>query len=388
MSKNKTILLTVFLTLSLLGCTGSSKQGTKPQRDVGQASWPIFRGDPSLSGVAEASIPDELTLLWSFDTGALIISSPVIGHGLVYIGSTNGHVFALDLGNGSPEWEFFTGDDIEASPMILDTTLVIGSLSGELFALDALKGSVLWTYKTDNSIYGSANWSAGLNGSGKRIYVGSYDNHVYCLEAATGKKIWAFETDNYINGTPATDGSHVIFGGCDEILHVVSADLGVKSGEIWAGSYIPGSAALVEGRAYLGHYDNKLICIDIQEQKIVWEYEDSEGGGPFFSSPAVGKDRVLIGSRDAYLHCVDRLSGKRLWKFRTRDEIDGSPVIAAGKVVIGSIDGRIYILSLETGQELWSYEIGAAILGCPAVSGGFVVIGAEDGRVYVFGEDV
>jgi outer membrane protein assembly factor BamB len=178
----------------------------------------------------------------------------------------------------------------------------------------------------------------------------------------------------------------VVFGGCDEILHVISALDGRKLGEVWAGSYIPGSAALVGGRAYLGHYDNKLACIDITEQRIVWEYEDKENGGPFFASPAVGKDRVVIGSRDEFLHCVDRESGTKIWTFRTRHEIDGSPVIAGDKVVFGSIDGRLYVVSLEDGRELWSYEIGAAILGCPAVTGGFVVIGAEDGRVYVFGE--
>ena len=161
---------------------------------------------------------------------------------------------------------------------------------------------------------------------------------------------------------------------------------GTKKGEVLAGSYIPGSAALVGGKAYLGHYGNKLICIDIVNQKIDWEYQN-EYGAPFFSSPAVGKDRVVIGSRDEYLHCVDRETGKKIWTFKTRDEIDSSPVIADKKVVVGSTDGRLYIVDLENGKEIWSYEIGAAIIGCPAVAGGMIIIGAEDGRVYAFGEE-
>ena len=374
------------MALVLIACAPSGERGAKAGGDVERARWPVFRGDPSLSGVAEDEVPDSLSLLWSFDTGDMIISSPVVGLGLVYIGSVNGGVYALELASGRKAWEHMTGDDIEASPLLLDGLLYIGNLSGELVALDARTGAVRWTYTADNSIYGSANW-AQIPGSGsKRLFVGSYDNSLHCLDAVTGELIWRYETDNYINGAPATDGRVAVFGGCDELLHVVSIADGTKLGEIWAGAYIPGSAALVDGRAYLGHYDNTLVCIDIEEQSIRWEYRDEEHGGAFFGSPAVGRDRVVIGSRDEFMHCVDRQTGAPLWRFRTRHEIDGSPVIAGDRVVFGSIDGWLYVVGLQDGLPIWSYEIGAAILGCPAVTGGFVVIGAEDGRVYTFGE--
>jgi len=141
----------------------------------------------------------------------------------------------------------------------------------------------------------------------------------------------------------------------------------------------------LENRAYLGHYDNKLICIDTDEKKIIWEYTDKDHPDAFFSSPAVGKERVLIGSRDGYLHCVNKKSGEKIWAFQTRDDIDSSPVISGDKVVVASMDGRLYVVDLMDGKKIWSYEIGAAIFGCPAVAGGFIVIGADDGRVYAFG---
>jgi outer membrane protein assembly factor BamB len=367
-------------------CAPSGERRAAAGRNVEEARWPVFRGDPSLSGVAEDAVPDSLSLLWSFDTGDMVIASPVIGSGRVFIGSVNGGIYALDLEDGRKAWEHMTQDDIEASPLLVDGTLYIGNLSGELVALDALAGTVRWTYTADNSIYGSANWVQVPGSESKRILVGSYDNSLHCLDAASGELLWRYETDNYINGAPATDGRVTVFGGCDELLHVVSVRDGTKQGEIWAGAYIPGSAALVDGRAYLGHYDNELVCIDIEEQRIVWKYRDAENGGPFFGSPAVGREHVVIGSRDEFMHCVDRQTGAPIWRFRTRHEIDGSPVIAGDKVVFGSIDGWLYVVSLEDGRRLWSYEIGAAILGCPAVTGGFVVIGAEDGRVYTFGE--
>ena len=374
----------------LWGCSGDSINDSRSSRskDLTAASWPVFRGDPTLSGIAVDPIPDKLELKWSFKTGSWIVSTPVIGFGHVFIGSTDGLVYSIDLATGNKKWEFDTEDDIEASPLILETMVYIGNLSGELFALDAHSGEVRWKANCGNSIYGSANWVRDSDGEGYKIIVGSYDARLYCFDSATGELEWTYETDNYINGAPATDGEVMVLGGCDELLHIISVKDGIKLGDVWAGSYIPGSAALVDKRAYVGHYDNQLVCIDVVKKEIVWIYEDKERGGPFFSSPAIGEERIVIGSRDTFLHCIDRQTGQGIWTFRTRDEIDSSPVLSGDKVVVGSVDGRLYIVNLEDGRELWSYEIGAALIGSPAVAGGFIVIGSDDGTVYAFGEDL
>lgn len=375
----------IFLVL-LLACQKKRDVERRP-KNIELASWPIFRGDAKLSGVAEDTLPDQLSLIWSFKTEHEIISSPVIGFGRVYIGSTDGKVYSIDLLDGRAVWTFDTGDDVEASPLLLDQTIFIGSLNGDFYALNARTGEVEWKYSIGFEIYGSANWVRDPDSQETSVLVGSYDSQLYCFRAKTGKLKWTYETDNYINGAPATDGENVVFGGCDENLHIVSVVDGTKKGGVWAGSYIAGSAAFGDDRAYVGHYGHKLVCIDVPDQKIVWEYEDEENGGPFFSSPAIGKDRILIGSRDGYLHCVNRETGQKIWTFRTRDEVDSSPVIVGDDVVIGSTDGRLYIVNLEDGKQVWSYEIGAAIISCPAVAAGMIVVGADDGRVYAFGDD-
>ena len=135
--------------------------------------------------------------------------------------------------------------------------------------------------------------------------------------------------------------------------------------------------------AYIGHYENEFLCIDINGGKIAWKYKDRAFA--YASSPAVTKDRVVVGCRDKRLHCLDRKTGKRHWAFRTRGKVDSSPVIADGKVIVGSDDGNLYVVSLDDGKKLWSYEIGEAVIAAPAVASGTIVIGAEDGRVYAFG---
>ena len=53
-------------------------------------------------------------------------------------------------------------------------------------------------------------------------------------------------------------------------------------------------------------------------------------------------------------------SPKLLWTFTSGDNIKSSPVIDKGKVVIGSTDGFVYCLDLK-GKLLWKFETGNAI---------------------------
>jgi outer membrane protein assembly factor BamB len=174
-----------------------------------------------------------------------------------------------------------------------------------------------------------------------------------------------------------------VFGGCDSILHVLSLATGKKEKEIDGGAYIAGSVAVVDHHAYYGHYGNDVLRVDLRSGEPRWTFRDRNF--PYFSSPAVSADRVVIGGRDRRLHGLDRETGERAWVFATRGRIDSSPVIVGDKVVVGSDDGRLYMVTLADGRELWSYEIGQALSGSPAVADGRVVIGSTDGNVYAFG---
>jgi eukaryotic-like serine/threonine-protein kinase len=369
---------------------------------AGGASWPIFRGSQALTGVAKGKLPDKPQLLWSTKIGNAVKSSPVIGNGLVFIASTDGKICALRLADGTNVWEFNTGRGISAPPLLLDNSVYVGSGVGMFYSVDAASGKSNWTYETKGEIAGSANWIKAPDGKGKWILVGSYDNIMHCVDSVTGKQIWTFRTGNFINGSPAVDDGKVAFGGCDAQIRFLSAADGVQITNVSVGAYVAASPALDDGFAFAGDYGNSVVCINIAESKIAWEYGQSHQlppgqlpmppppgqpqGAPFFSSPAVGKDRIVIGCRDNKLHCMGRKDGKKIWTFTTKGAVDSCPVICRDKVVVGSCDGRIYMVKLSDGTEIWSYEVGAPLTSSPAVVDGMIVIGCEDGKVYAFGK--
>src|SRR3954449_13391488 len=90
-----------------LGSGGGIAASAAPG-SAGPGSWPMFRGSPSLVGVAAGKLPDAPSLLWSFKTEGPVKSSAAIDGGRTFVGSDDGNVYALDVANGKKVWSFKT----------------------------------------------------------------------------------------------------------------------------------------------------------------------------------------------------------------------------------------------------------------------------------------
>ncbi|MBE3098113.1 MAG: PQQ-binding-like beta-propeller repeat protein, partial [Planctomycetes bacterium] len=335
-----------------LGCTGGPAE-TEDEADAGgpaeAASWPMFHGRQDMAGVAPGRLPKTLALRWKFQTEGPVKSSPAIElaagapdtpEGRVFVGSNDGHLYALDLADGRKVWAYETADAVEAAPLVLQGAVYVGSVDGFLYALDAATGALRWKYQTQDKILGGANWVRSPQGDRTWILIGSYDMSLHCVDAATGKAVWTAETGNYINGTPAVVDGKIVFGGCDGLIRVLAPADGRELLSIQAGGYVAGAVAVAGDRFYAADYDEKLTCAQVDTGKTVWEYTGEDAG--FYASPAVGPREVVIGGRDNKVHCLDRETGKPRWTFATRREVESSPAICGGKVVVGSNDGRLY----------------------------------------------
>lgn len=348
------------------------------------ADWPMHRGDPQLQGVASIPTPPKPRILWQFKSDKPVKGAAAIAQGRVFFGDDSGKLHALDLASGKELWSFKSAAAIEATPLVLGQSVYVGSSDSFLYALHAETGALLWKYQTEDKILGGANHAKNPQADNQWILVGSYDANLHCVDATTGKLIWKHPTNNFINGTPAvTPNGEIIFGGCDSAIHILQLADGKELRQIETDAYIASSIATADGLGYVGNYGNFVLAFNPKTAAVLWKYRDRNF--PYFSSAALTADRVILGGRDKRLHCIDRSTGKGVWTFQTRGEIESSPVVCGNGIVVGSADGRLYCVDLPTGKELWAYEIGAPLTASPAVSNDHIVIGAEDGTVYCFG---
>ena len=112
-------------------------------------SWTQFRGNPRLTGVSTSAPPAQLKLLWKYEAGDSVDSSPAIADGAVYFGSLTGDLTSLDLSTGKVRWKYATGGSIgESSPAVAGGTVYIGDGNGVVHAVRAADGQKFWTFKT------------------------------------------------------------------------------------------------------------------------------------------------------------------------------------------------------------------------------------------------
>ncbi|MDE0505902.1 MAG: PQQ-binding-like beta-propeller repeat protein, partial [Candidatus Poribacteria bacterium] len=75
--------------------------------------WTMFMHDPHFSGKSpDQTLKPPLKLRWKFKTGGPIHASPIIVDGTVYVGSTDGTLYALDAKRWGVKWTFRSGDAI------------------------------------------------------------------------------------------------------------------------------------------------------------------------------------------------------------------------------------------------------------------------------------
>ena len=113
-----------------------------------------FRANPEHTGMYDnrGSEPGN-TELWRFATGGIVYSSPAVANGIVYVGSEDKNLYAIDTVTGKEKWRFATGDHIFSSPTVANGIVYIGSEDKNLYAIDAVTGKERWRFAMGGWVY-------------------------------------------------------------------------------------------------------------------------------------------------------------------------------------------------------------------------------------------
>ena len=344
------------------------------------SNWPHPRGGLQGLGVADVALHDSYEPVWAYKTDAAVLSSPIIVDGVVYAGSEDKHLHAIDAKTGKKNWAFSAETLIDASPVYDEGVVYIGTDGGVFYAIDAKTGKEKWKYETQGRIAGEA--AVTTRNDEKVVIFGSHDGMLYCINATTGKQIWTYETGDYINCGIVLNEGTIVLGGCDTMMHLIDLQTGKGTAQIELGGEVAGTPSLSQGHAYIGHMQGEVLAVDLKDKKVAWRFRDRDF--PFIGSPALAGDTLLIGSRGRRLYAIDRKTGDKKWDIRTRGGVEGAPVIAKNRAIFGAAGGRLSIIELKDGTTVWQRDLGSPINSSPAVTSGLIVVGAEDGTIHAF----
>jgi PKD repeat protein len=311
--------------------------------------------------------------VWNYTTGSMVTSSPAVDTGVVYIGSEDGNLYAMNAESGSLIWKFTTGGYVSSSPKISGGLVYVGSGDRTLYALNAASGTPVWSCRTGSGISTSPALAEGI------VYFGSEDGTIYALDADSGTEIWNYTTGNYLHSSPEVNNGVLYIGSYDHNLYALDAATGSPLWKYTTGNTILSSPAVAEGMVYIGSYDHNVYALDAGSGTEVWRYTT---GNTILSSPVVAGGTVYIGSSDGNIYALDAGSGTLAWTYKTGSEVDSTPLVADGIVYAGSGDGNLYALDAATGNLIWDYPVGSPVDSSPSTANGMIYVGSNDHRIY------
>ena len=268
-------------------------------------------GTPSVSWI---SPEDQIT--------GRIVSGLLIEDDIIYTGTSNNQIIAVNRNDGTVLWETTTENAIWSPPASLDGTIFVSSIDRNIYAVNQSDGSIKWTHTLNGAGAGSPVVSADQ----QRVYAGSFGGEVIALNPEDGSDIWKTSTTNadWVWGAPVEIGDELIYADVDGNVYAVDAFTGE---EIWNAKVV-GSVVgdiLVSG-------DTILV--------------------------GAGDEETFKGSVTAF-----SLSGEELWRTETGANLQSSPVLLNDNsqiaVVYGSFENDIplgvNIIDVEDGSIYWTW---------------------------------
>jgi len=287
--------------------------------------------------------------------------------GILYVGSMDGRVMAVNSSTGSLEWSYTiampsggmscgqtaTSAVIYGTPAVDEDLVYIGTYNGEVLALSTSarrqdlpfpqKKSGEWKWDCPKMSKESNAIVASLVVGKDAIYVASSSGRVYSLDKDFGDLNW--ESD-------------------------------ILGEKLWASPVTEGDT--IYGSTFDGH----IYTLSTETGNLLpWTFEAEVG---FASSPVLYADTIFVGSFDCNLYAVRIGDDKPLWKFLGGKWFWAAPVVKEGTVYAGCLDGKIYAIDAETGNELWEFDAGSPIVSSPVLTDDLLVVACESGEVYVF----
>jgi serine/threonine protein kinase len=317
---------------------------------------------------------------WTFTTGNEILSNPGVGNGVVYVGSKDNYLYAVNAATGKQLWKSQQGW-VAAAPQVVNGMVCVSTVTGEFSAIRATTGVAAWQQQTNTPAAFKRNWAV----DGGTVILPSTTRPLTVYDAVTGSK------------TTTTFGSPGQFAGgamgaANGVLYAVQ-----ESGALFAVRIATGTAlwqrdvpsngsgfftsiVISDGSIYITDDNGTLYSLNAANGNSNWTYPT---GASQVSTPVTADDMVYVTDDRGILHAITTAGGKRVWTHQTISSGEIGPAVNKRTLYV-STGQALQALDAKTGNAVWSYTPPntGAFVSTPAVASGLVFVGSTNDNLY------
>jgi outer membrane protein assembly factor BamB len=320
-----------------------------------------------------------------------------IGNLAVYL--QTGTLRGVDATTGQVQWSFAGDGNLDSAPLIINQTIYIGSSSGLLYALD-LNGHQLWSTNIGTSIPAPDEHNGGLLagfGAGDGMLVIPAGS-VLTVYSNSGPAPTPTPTPTPVptpTPTPGPDLSvtfqnNVLHDGNDGASSLVPP-LTLKwqhdftsAGFQWTSYPLIAQGLVIVTRQ--GSAGREVVTFDEATGQKIWSAAIS-GSFPFVAA-AYDSGKIFVVNYDGLLQSFDAPTGSPGWsvKLPYQYAFTSPPTALNGVVYVGGAGsgGTLYAVDEKNGNVLWTGSVANGDSSSPAISGASVFVSYACPQAYAF----
>ena len=220
---------------------------------------------------------DSIARLWRSGASARIGGISVADR-LLFVGTENGVVMALDYETGETKWEASVPGEVLAAPSADEGILVVNTGAGTLFGFDTRTGEQLWRHEGDTPPLTLRGISGPVAANGGAL-IGTPTGKLQVNLLESG--ILAWET---VIATPT---------GATELERIVDLDT---------------TPVLFGGTIYTVSYNGTLAAVELRSGRIIWKREYGS-----YRNLSIEGNSIFVVDNNSNIYALDRRNGVELW---------------------------------------------------------------------------
>ncbi len=330
---------------------------------------PGFRGNAEHPGLYDTAPLAKFTQVkWKFKTKGLVVSSPAVVNGMLFAGSADHNLYAIDIATGTQKWIFKTGSGVTSSPAVSSGILYFTSYDGNFYGVDAATGQLRWKFQT----------------AGEHRYTAT---HLHGSQPAAEAMPDPF--DVYLSSPLVAQGA-VFFGSGDGNVYSLNASNGSLNWKFHTNDVVHASPVIADGKLYIGSWDSYFYALDAATGRQLWRFKtgddpDIHNQVGIQSSAVVADGLVYFGCRDSNLYALDASTGEKKWAYNNKGSwVIASAIIYQGNLYFATSDsGMFHAINAKTGTEIFSLKFsGWPTFSSPSIARGMLYVGSHSGKLF------
>jgi outer membrane protein assembly factor BamB len=288
------------------------------------------------------------SLAWEFKAGSGFPGAPTITSGTVYIGSSDGRVYALALVDGSQRWAYDAQEEMGGPPAVANGSVYAMSLQGTLFAIDAKTGVWKWHHRREARGIDRGFTIRGVAPvlvRGGTVYGAYADGFIAALDGITGQVRWeraVAPTGDFtdVDGL-SLDGDRLYAAAYSGAVVALDPETGAQ---LWS-QRIPLAARVSAGPGMvIAVSATQLLGLSPQNGQPLWNVPLKGAPG---ATPEWTDRYVLLPAQQGGLRFIERSTGRTLRSFDPGSGVAGRPGIHGRRVYVLSNGSHLYALDLK-----------------------------------------